>query len=316
MSIRLGINWEITKKCNLRCRYCRVSAGEEKEGELTFQQAKKVVGKLKQAGYSHLKFTGGEPLTKSYFWDLVKYAHGKGMLVSVFTNSVLIHEVLLPLFKKYISLVAISLDTLNDEHNAILRRTKAEFVLQKIQLLKRSGIPVVISTTVTKINVKDLPELIKKAKAIGVQEIKINDFVDNGRASENLSLLKLNKPLRNNISSTIDNIQTIYQETPTQNNAFKCECDDNNLFINYRGDVFPCVELSYLSNEFCLGNIVKDRSINIFKLNKDFYSKIKERDICGYNYISSPHFSACLNRDKCPLSLLSYIREAKVNANG
>lgn len=314
MSKLLGINWEITKKCNLHCIYCRVSAGQEREGELTLKQAKKVVDKLKQANYKHLKFTGGEPLTSLYFWDLVKYAHKHGMLVSVFTNSVLINEISLPLFKKYISLVAISLDTLNNEHNEILRRTKSEIVIQKIKLLKQLGIPVVISTTVTQININDISKLIKKAKEIGVQEIKINDFVDDGRACENLSLLKLHKPLLNDISSITDNIQTEYQETPITNKAFKCECDESNLFINYKGDVFPCVELSYVSDEFCLGNIVKDRSVDIFKLNKDFYRKINESDICGYSYISSPHFSACLNRDKCPLSLINYIREAKLNA--
>ncbi len=250
-----------------------------------------------------------------YFWDLVKYANKNGLLVSVFTNSVLINSISLPLFKKYISLVAISLDTLNDEHNSVLRRTKSEVVVQKIRQLIKLGIPVVISTTVTNININDLSNLIKKAKEIGVCEIKINDFVDNGRASQNLKLLELPHPLKDNLTSITNCIEREYKETPVSNDSFKCECNDSNLFINYKGDVFPCVELSYVSNDFCLGNIVNDSPSKIFKLNKNFYSKIKAKDICGYSYISSPHFSACLNKDKCPHSLVRYIHEARLDGH-
>lgn len=59
MSNILSINWEITKKCNLSCIYCRVNAGKEKKCELSLVQAKNVIDKLYTAGYLHLKFTGG-----------------------------------------------------------------------------------------------------------------------------------------------------------------------------------------------------------------------------------------------------------------
>ena len=46
MNNTLSINWEITKKCNLNCIYCRVRGGEEKVDELTEIEAKNINDKL------------------------------------------------------------------------------------------------------------------------------------------------------------------------------------------------------------------------------------------------------------------------------
>ena len=312
MPPRLGINWEITKKCNLRCVYCRVNAGEEMKGELSFSQAKKVVDKLFAAGYSHLKFTGGEPLIKDYFWDLVKYAHKKKMLVSMFTNTLLITKETLPLFKKYVSMVAVSLDSLYDEHNHLLRRPNADVVINHIKELKKIGLPVAISATVTKINLHDLPELISLAKEIGADELKINDFVANGRACNNINLLKFERPFLDYLPEIVRTVKDTFNNEDVEfSKFFKCECDNSNLFINYKGDLYPCVELSYVSEYFKLGNLVLDLSNKLFSLNDNFYKQITKKDICAYSYFHSSHFSACINRDKCPLRLAQYMRKAK-----
>jgi len=311
MNNTLSINWEITKKCNLNCIYCRVCGGEEKEDELTEEEAKLVINKLSSAGFRHLKFTGGEPLIKTYFWDLVNYAHRKNMLISIFTNGTQISDTVLPKFKKYISVVAISLDTLIDEHNIVLKRHKSELIINSIKKLQHLDIPVVISATVTKITLDDLPGLIAFAKKARVAEIKINDFVPNGRANDNLNLLKLTKPLANSMSKITKQIEKTFKETIKTQNQFQCECSDNDLFISYKGNLYPCVELSYVSEDFCLGNIVHHSLSDLLTLNNRFYSQIKKTDYCGYCYMSSQHFSACLNHASCPKALHQYMKNAK-----
>jgi len=310
---RLGINWEITKKCNLNCVYCRVYGGKEKKGELSFQEAKCIVDKLHQCGYSHLKFTGGEPLIKDYFWDLVKYAHEKDMLTSVFTNSTLISKRVLPFFKKYISMVAISLDSLNEEHNMQLGRTKSTVVIDHIKELRKIGITVAISATVTKITLYDLSDLASKAKELGVSEIKINDFVSDGRAHDNLKALAFDTSFREVIPEIKKIIGKVFKEKITVENSFKCETDDRNLFINYKGDLYPCVELSYVSSKFKLGNFIIDDAEKMFSLNRNFYSQIQDDDLCAYSYFHSRHFSACVNRSQCPIRFMDYIKKARAS---
>lgn len=311
MNNTLSINWEITKKCNLNCIYCRVCGGGEKVDELTEIEAKNIVDKLYQSGYQHLKFTGGEPLIKDYFWNLVKYAHQKGMLVSIFTNGVLITDKLLPNFKKYISIVAFSLDTLVDEHNKILKRNKALIIINNIKKIQKLDIPVVISATVSNITINDLEDLVLFVKDTGINEIKINDFVLNGRANDNEVILKLKRPLIEDQRYLINIIKSIYHEKILKNYQFRCECSNDDLFISYKGDLYPCVELSYLSDEYKIGNLVTDNIKDLLKTNVNFHQQIQDRDYCGYSYLSSTHFSACLNRGGCPKTLRNYMKLAK-----
>ena len=94
-------------------------------------------------------------------------------------------------------------------------------------------------------------------------------------------------------------------------NTFKCECSDDNLYITNNGDLYPCVEMFYSSKDYCLGNLTADEPERLFKTNKKFHKQIKKEDVCAYSYISSEGFSACLNRGKCPKSLMVYMRNAK-----
>ena len=311
MNNLLSVNWEITRRCNLGCIYCRVSGGKMKKNELSFEQAKGVVSKLAKANYLHIKFTGGEPLLKSYFWDLVKYVHEQKMVVSLFTNATLIRDQDIELFKKYIASVAVSLDSLDRSQNRKLGRDRTDYIIKNVERLRDAGIHTVLSSTITGINANQIGSLIRLTKELEISEIKINDFVMNGRAEKNKHLLRLSRPFKDQVTSLVKVIKRVFDETAEYNEHFRCECSNNDIFISYNGDVYPCVELVYRSKQFCLGNINSDNLGDILETNEKFSSQIKRSDTCAYSYLSSPHVSACLNRDKCPKSLSVYISKAK-----
>lgn len=70
---------ELTRRCNLRCKMCQyitylegVPASVQREGELSTEEWKNVI---RQTGrYSFLTFTGGEPLLRKDFWELLEFA--------------------------------------------------------------------------------------------------------------------------------------------------------------------------------------------------------------------------------------------------
>ena len=65
------VAWEVTRRCNLKCRHCRASAGEcAVEGELSFDEAKTVVDDIASFAKPVLILTGGEPLMCEWIWDL------------------------------------------------------------------------------------------------------------------------------------------------------------------------------------------------------------------------------------------------------
>ena len=300
----LSVNWEITRQCNLHCAYCRVDAGLIQKDELNTKQVLAVIDELKNNNFGHLKFTGGEPLIRKDFWEIVKYAHQKGFKVSLISNGLLIDERVLVFLKKYIFIVGISLDSTDEEINQKLGRHNFELVMKNIQKLVKAGLHVKILSTITKINKKQIPELIKTAKKLGVEELKINDLVLNGRAKARKKDFGLEKPL-------LEDMEKIMGKKAKVTKLFRCECNQDNLYIDFQGDLYPCVETYYNSKNFCLGNVAKEEVTSLLGINKKFYRQIKENDYCAYSYMDSPSVSACLNRAGCPKNLEVYMKNAK-----
>lgn len=307
----LSINWEITRQCNLRCTYCRVNGGLAEKHELTKKDILKIIDELKKNNFRHLKFTGGEPLVRKDFWEIVEYAHKKGLLVSLISNGMLIDDRMINKFKKYISIVAISLDSVDSLTNQKLGRGDSNIVTENIRKLVKNGLHVKILSTITKINKDQIDELLKTAKKLGAEEIKMNDIVLNGRAECNSLNLGLEKPLVRDAEEIEKLVVNNLKIKPKLSKMFKCECNQDNLYIDFQGDLYPCVEMFYTAKSFCLGNLIRNRLENLLEINRKFYRQINSHDYCAYSYMTAEGFSACLNRSHCPKSLAVYMANAK-----
>ena len=85
---------ELTRRCNLRCRMCQyitylenTSGAEQRQGELTTEEWK---GVIDQTGrLSFITFTGGEPLIREDFLELLTYAAQRAR-VHYITNATLL----------------------------------------------------------------------------------------------------------------------------------------------------------------------------------------------------------------------------------
>lgn len=99
------------------------------------------------------------------------------------------------MFKRYITSVAVSIDSLDDLQNKQLKRPPANIVIEKIKLLIKSGVCTVLTSTITKINIDQIESLIDLSKDLAVRELKINDFVLDGRSIRNKDHLILSSPL-------------------------------------------------------------------------------------------------------------------------
>ncbi len=97
----LDCHLELTYRCNLNCIHCYCNGSQDREKELTTNQWKKNIDLLHKEGYFFLTFSGGEPLLRSDFFELYRYAKKKGFSVKIFTNAHLVDK---KLIKRFISL--------------------------------------------------------------------------------------------------------------------------------------------------------------------------------------------------------------------
>jgi MoaA/NifB/PqqE/SkfB family radical SAM enzyme len=62
------VDWAITRKCNLSCRHCRGVT----EGELSTEQAKRLVAEIAELEPGWVIVEGGEPLLREDLFELLE----------------------------------------------------------------------------------------------------------------------------------------------------------------------------------------------------------------------------------------------------
>ncbi|MBU7028158.1 MAG: 4Fe-4S cluster-binding domain-containing protein, partial [Theionarchaea archaeon] len=69
-----SIVWDVTSRCNLKCKHCYVEAESQKTEEPSTEEAKAIIDQMKKAKVFTLSFSGGEPLLRDDLFELLEYA--------------------------------------------------------------------------------------------------------------------------------------------------------------------------------------------------------------------------------------------------
>lgn len=152
--------WEITLKCNLRCLHCGSSAGYARSDELTTKEALKVVKELAELKAKDICLMGGEPFLRDDWFEIAKAIKDYGMELSFVSNGLILDKVIDDLAKLEPIVVGISLDGTEKVHDMI-RGVKGSFkkVIEAINLLASRDIQTTVITTVSKLNLTELPKI-------------------------------------------------------------------------------------------------------------------------------------------------------------
>ena len=86
-----SVHWSITGKCNFNCRHCLVSAPDSHHPQLPLDDCLHIVDEIAKCGIKRVDITGGEPLVRRDFEEIVKAltAHNIDNGV-IFTNASLL----------------------------------------------------------------------------------------------------------------------------------------------------------------------------------------------------------------------------------
>lgn len=198
------MQWDITKRCNLRCKHCRsTDYYEGKQGEqiqdLSTEEAFQTLNDLAKNGVNRIHFLGGEPFMRPDLLKIVKYASTLGIVCSINTNGTLLtDEIIDQLFDSHVYLLTFSLDGASPETND---RIRGEGVFNKVcaniravdraRKAKKRYLRIITSPVITKINCHEAKELCYLAQDLGLDSIILTTLRRKGRAKENLQDLGL-----------------------------------------------------------------------------------------------------------------------------
>jgi len=180
-----GVLWDLTSKCNLRCRHCVVSAGEECSDELSFDDCCRLIDEFADFEVGQLILSGGEPMIRKDFFDIAEYAASKNIMIQVATNGTLIDEDVAEKLANIGARAQVSLDSSVPEIHDDFRQSSGswEKTVKGIKLLVKAGVPVTLAAAVTTMNIDNIPETYELGKELGVQTFRILPFVPSGRGT-------------------------------------------------------------------------------------------------------------------------------------
>jgi len=272
----------LTDRCNLKCRYCYT----ERSGKGNSMTFKTACGAIKSffeisACDVHILFHGGEPLLE--FKKIIRILsfikkeakkYNKKIHLLIQSNGTLLNKQISDFIRMEKIALGISLDgypNLNDK-NRIFHDAKgtSEIILKNLN--ENQPLKYAVLSTVTKDNVKELPEIVEYFQSIGCKSIKFSLFTPHGRGKRNRDMRPYQKDILNSYKKIVHKIERgIIHSIKVQNIIYylqniiifdrlymcmrsPCGASLNMLAIDVNGDVYPC-DCFLGRTEFVLGNI-------------------------------------------------------------
>src|SRR3989338_4185453 len=166
--------WTMSRSCNLHCVHCYAdSADRSYPGELTGEEAKRMLEDLAQFAIPALLLSGGEPLKHPRFFELAGLARSLGLRLTVSTNGTPIDRETAQRIKDTgVTYVGISFDGLGRTNDLFRgRRGAFDAALAGIRHLKAVGQRVGLRFTLTRRNFEALPAIFSLVEQEGIQRV-------------------------------------------------------------------------------------------------------------------------------------------------
>ncbi|MCC6754946.1 MAG: GTP 3',8-cyclase MoaA [Solirubrobacterales bacterium] len=160
---RIGdLRVSVTDRCNFRCQYCMPAEGLAwmgRESILTFEEIERLVALFTSLGVRDVRLTGGEPLVRRYFPDLVALLAGLGTIedLSLTTNGYLLGRDAAALAAAGLNRINVSIDSLErDRFFQLTRRDSMDQVLEGLETIMAQ--PGIGSVKVNAVAIRDFTE--------------------------------------------------------------------------------------------------------------------------------------------------------------
>ena len=311
------ISFDITNDCNLRCKHCCVSAGDDTRGrELSTDEIFTVIDRIMLFDPENITISGGEPMVRNDFFEITEKIRSvySGYL-SLMTNGTLIKDdqTAAYLAEKYDSF-SLSLDGY-DEASCSAIRGKGIFdkVISTINLLQKYTDKISLSMVRTSDNSSDTHLFRELCESLDVYPL-IRVFEPVGRGKELYNHVTVDRELDEhciNWQRVEDNFRSkkLYSYKPQ---IFSCQGTVSEFQIDQKGDVFPCP--MFMDEEFKLFNILDITDPEGFISSRKYVTSKGYYNFSRYLPENIPKCSNCTKQLMC-FSCAAEIQKMMINDN-
>lgn len=160
--------WHITDQCDQRCRHCyifsegnhlKLAEVSENDADKVIENCREMCRRMNRIPYFYI--TGGDPLLHPRFWHIIdrlqQYEIGFSILGNPFH---LTEDTCIRLKDAGCERYQLSIDGNKKTHDAIRKEGSYDTTIDKLRLLRKSGIRSIIMTTVSGSNINQIEDII------------------------------------------------------------------------------------------------------------------------------------------------------------
>lgn len=245
--IPFNVMFELTHRCNTRCRHCYQHHPRHAAGELTTEEWCRVMDELAEMGTLYLTFTGGEPLLRRDFFELAHYARKKRFALKIYTNGTLVSPrvaeriAALHPFTVEISVYGSTAETHDD-----MTQVKGSFarVVRAVQLLVGLGQRVILKCPLATSSFGQYEDIMRMAEELGAEY----------RFDPTIAPMNDGNPCPTHLRIGIEQLFQLYDDERVfpkkglpsmgpEDKVKMCDAGRNSLAVNPWGEVYPCVQM-------------------------------------------------------------------------
>lgn len=252
------ISIEILQRCPNRCIYCSSHSNPQATHIISFEIIKNIIDDAKSLGCKTVCLSGGEPFLHPQILDIISYIAKKQLICYVYTSGIYMKdEVYSSLPNEYIEAIRGMVDKVifNVEadsstlYDQIMGTDVGGFDMMKksINDCVSSGLVVETHVVPMQVNFKHLKSIFEMCYQLGVSKVSILRLVLQGRALENLSLVKFTGEDSREVTKQIKALKEAYKGKvriglpySDSNCRIYCKAASDKINVRYDGNVYPC----------------------------------------------------------------------------
>lgn len=310
MREQFAFQWHITDECDQRCKHCYIYSEDtgKKPDAMSWEQMQDTfyncldfceVYKRK----AHFYITGGDPILHPEFWRLLGLMKERDIPFTIMGNPFHLDDEVCHRLKdcgcrKY----QLSLDGMRETHDWFRKPGSFDCTLEKIDCIRRAGIRAVIMTTVSGLNIDEVPDIIDTVVAHNADVFAFARYCPtSGEKDTGIAPLRYRELLAvcdrkfreyeaagcETYFNRKDHLWTLYEY---ETGAFKlpenaksgmiyggCNCGNCHLTILPTGDVYACRRVQNSR----VGSVFEDRLADIWVCQMEQYRDYSRFEKCS-----------------------------------
>ncbi len=261
----------LTNRCNLRCRMCGLyDAAEETrraESELSTDDWKGVIDSAVRLHAAMVSMSGGEPLVRRDFFELIAYARARNLAVHICTNGTMMNEERArALGEAGVNAVSVSLDSPDpDEHDALRGAGNHDKAVKAVRLLRAHApdAQVGINYLMTAQNFRNMTRMPAFAESVGAQQLKLapihTNLLHSAKPEEDFGPLLFTSEQIDELEAEIERLIPVLKKSPLLTTSaaflrgipgfyrapkrFRCFAGYGVCAVDPQGNVAPCCDM-------------------------------------------------------------------------